>query len=103
MVNAEVNGKFSEKGQLCHKSVEFLALFSFFGLFSFFFFVLLKVKSSRIAIFHVLFFPASIIGLRLTQLIKIQIGEMNRDSFDNEANKQNGLKRIIWESFRCIL
>lgn len=103
MVNAEVNGKFSERGQLCHKigrifSVVFFLLFVFF-----FFFVLLKVKSSRIAIFRVLFFPASIIGLRLTQLIKIQIGEMNRDSFDNEANKQNGLKRIIWESFRCIL
>lgn len=49
------------------------------------------------------FSPASIIGLRLTQLIKIQIGEMDRDSFDNEASKQNGLKRIIWESFRCIL
>lgn len=93
---------FLKRDNCAIKSVEFLALFSFFCLF-FFFFVLLKVKSSRIAIFHVLFFPASIIGLRLTQLIKIQIGEMNRDSFDNEANKQNGLKRIIWESFRCIL
>lgn len=53
LVNAEVNGKFSEKGQLCHKSVEFLVLFPFFCSF----FVLLNVKLSRIAIFHVLFFP----------------------------------------------
>lgn len=56
LVNAEVNGKFSEKGQLCHKSVEFL-VFVFFLLFFLLFFVLLNVKLSRIAIFHVLFFP----------------------------------------------
>lgn len=59
---------------------------SVFEFVSFFFFlVLLNVKLSRIAIFHVLFFPTSTIGLRLTELIKIRIGEMDRDSFDNEG------------------
>lgn len=63
----------------CRESVS--NLFPFF----FFFLVLLNVKLSRIAIFHVLFFPTSTIGLRLIELIKIRIGEMDRDSFDNEG------------------